>query len=56
MQSYKLGDDNFGMSTTYCNDHDWVDTSYDLESLMTNMILIIMFEIILKVDLEECKL
>jgi hypothetical protein len=23
MQNYKLGDDNFVMSTTYCNDHDW---------------------------------
>jgi hypothetical protein len=34
MQNYKLGDDNFVMSTTYCNDHDWGDnTSYDLENL-----------------------
>jgi hypothetical protein len=33
MQSYKLGDDNFVMSTTYCNDHDWGDASYDLENL-----------------------
>jgi hypothetical protein len=34
MQSYKLGDDNFVMSTTYCNDHDWGDNaSYDLENL-----------------------
>src|SRR3990170_3182866 len=23
MQNYKLGDDDFVMSTTYCNDHDW---------------------------------
>src|SRR3990170_1760456 len=34
MQNYKLGDDNFVMSTTYCNDHNWGDnTSYDLENL-----------------------
>ena len=34
MQNYKLGDDNFFMSTTYCNDHDWGDNvSYDLENL-----------------------
>src|SRR3989337_1984653 len=34
MQNYKLGDDNFVMSTTYCNDHDWGDNvSYDLENL-----------------------
>ena len=34
MQNYKIGDDNFVMSTTYCNDHDWGDNaSYDLENL-----------------------
>lgn len=33
MQNYKLGDDDFVMSTTYCNDHDWGDASYDLENL-----------------------
>ena len=33
MQSYRLGDTNFAMSTTYCNDHDWGDSSYDLENL-----------------------
>jgi hypothetical protein len=34
MQNYKLGDDNFVMSTTYCNDHDWGDNaSYDFENL-----------------------
>jgi hypothetical protein len=34
MQSYKLGDDDFAMSTTYCNDHDWGDNaSYNLENL-----------------------
>jgi hypothetical protein len=27
MQSYKLGDDNFVISTTYCNDHDWGDNA-----------------------------
>ena len=30
MQNLKLGDANFAMSTTYCNDHD---CSYDLENL-----------------------
>ena len=29
----KLGDANFAMSTTYCDDHDWGDPSYDLENL-----------------------
>ena len=33
MQNPKLGDANFDMSTTYCNDHDWGDSSYDLENL-----------------------
>ena len=33
MQNYKLGDEIFVMSTTYCNDHDWGDSSYDLENL-----------------------
>jgi hypothetical protein len=33
MQNYKLGDDEFVISTTYCNDHDWGDASYDLENL-----------------------
>ena len=34
MQNPKLGDANFSMSTTYCNDHDWGDNvSYDLENL-----------------------
>ena len=34
MQNYKLRDNNFVMSTTYCNDHDWGDNdSYDLENL-----------------------
>ena len=65
MQNPKLGDANFAMSTTCCNDHDWGDSSYDLENLfkpqiylipMMNMRLIIMFEIILKVGLEECRL
>ena len=30
MQNLKLGDANFSMSTTYCNDHGWGDSSYDL--------------------------
>ena len=33
MQNPKLGDANFAMSTTCCNDHDWGDDSYDLENL-----------------------
>jgi hypothetical protein len=34
MQNPKLGDANFAMSTTYCNDLDWGDNvSYDLENL-----------------------
>jgi hypothetical protein len=34
VQSYELGDENFVISTTYCNDHDWGDNaSYDLENL-----------------------
>ena len=35
MQNPKLGDANFAISTTCCNDHDWGDNdSYDLESLL----------------------
>ena len=33
MQNPKLGDANFSMSITCCNDHDWGDDSYDLEIL-----------------------
>src|SRR5215216_5902655 len=33
MHKPKLGDANFDMSTTYCNDHHWGDSSYDLENL-----------------------
>ena len=33
MQTLKLGDASFAMSTTYCNDHDWDDSSFDLENL-----------------------
>ena len=33
MQNPKLGDASFAMSTTCCNDHDWVDSSYDLKIL-----------------------
>ena len=32
MQNPKLGD-GFAMSTSCCNDHDWGDSSYDLENL-----------------------
>ena len=59
MQNPKLGGASFGMSSTCCNDHDWGDSSYDIEklfNLMMNMILIIVFAIILKVGLEECQL
>ena len=33
MQNPKLGDASLAMSTTYINDHDWGDSSYDLEIL-----------------------
>ena len=33
MQNPKLGDASFAMSTTCCNDHDWGDSSFDLENL-----------------------
>ena len=33
MQNPKLGDANFAMPPTCCNDHDWGDSSYDLETL-----------------------
>ena len=33
MQSPKLGDASFAMSTTCFNDHDWGDSSYNLENL-----------------------
>ena len=41
MQTHKLGDaifDEFAMTTTYCNDHDWGDNaSYDLDNLFNNL-------------------
>jgi hypothetical protein len=33
MQNPKLGDATFAMSTTCFNDHDWGDSSYNLENL-----------------------
>ena len=33
MQNPKLGDANFSMSTTFCNDHDLGDASFDVENL-----------------------
>ena len=33
MQNPKLGDASFSMSTICCNDHDWGDSSFDLENL-----------------------
>ena len=32
MQNPKPGDASFAMCTTCCNDHDWGDSSYDLEN------------------------
>ena len=41
MQTHKLGDaifDEFAMTTTYCNDHDWGDNaSYDLDNLFNTL-------------------
>ena len=37
MQNSKLGDASFAMSTTCCNDHDWGDSSYDLDNLFKPM-------------------
>jgi hypothetical protein len=52
MQNPKLGDANFSMSTTYCNDHDWGDNaSYDLDNLLN-----LLMNMLLKVGLEECQL
>ena len=59
MQNPKLGDANFAMSTTYCNDHDWVILLMILKiylSPMMNIRLIIVLAIILTVGLEECQL
>ena len=33
MQNPKLGDASFAMTTIGCNDHDWGDSSYNLENL-----------------------
>ena len=33
MQNPKLGDSSFAMSSICCNDHDWGNSSYDLENL-----------------------
>ena len=33
IQNPKVGDASFAMSTTCCNDHDWGDSSYNLEIL-----------------------
>ena len=33
MQNPKLGDACFSMTTICCNDHDWGDSSFDLEKL-----------------------
>ena len=34
MQNLKLGDASFAMTTICCNDHDWGDSSFDLENLL----------------------
>ena len=51
MQNPKLGDASFAMTTICCNDHDWGDSSFDLENLFKphDMRLIIVFSILLKV-------
>ena len=54
MQNPKIWDANFAMSTTCYKDHDWGDSSYDLENVFNFMMN--MFVIILKVGLEECQL
>ena len=33
MQNPKLWDPDFAISINYCNDHDWGDSSYDVENL-----------------------
>ena len=33
MQNPKFGDASFAMSSTWCNDHDWGDSSYALANL-----------------------
>ena len=33
MQNPKLGDASFAMTTICCNDHDWGDSSFDIENL-----------------------
>ena len=33
MPNLKLGDASFSMTTICCNDHDWGDSSFDLENL-----------------------
>ena len=33
MRNLKLGDASFAMTTICCNDHDWGDSSFDLENL-----------------------
>ena len=56
MQNPRLGDASFAMSTTCCNDHDWVILLMILKIYlipMMNMRLIILFAIILKVGLER---
>ena len=56
MQNPKLRDASFAMSTTCCNDHDWVILLMILKiylSPMMNMRLIIVFAILLKVGLER---
>ena len=55
MQNPKLGDANFAISITFCNDHDWRDNdSYDLENLFKPHDEYV--AIIVKVSLEECQL
>ena len=54
MQNPKLGDANFDMSTTYCNDHNWGDYCYDPENLFKPHDKYVV--VILKVGLQESQL
>ena len=57
MQNPKLGDASFAMTSTCCNDHDWGDSSFDLENLFKphdEYEIDNVFAILLKVGLEEC--
>ena len=55
MQNPQFGDDDFFITATYCNDHDWGDNdSYDLENLFKSHDEYACNNI--KSGLEECQL